>query len=200
MKDLEQKKQKKQVQVIEQVPNTYYYEKLYDDKHLGSFTESTKLAHQLGWQDNHVLITDTEVSELNGWTYLKGYAPQKSLDAFKKERLNELADKASQYEKTENKDMYIISSLGFKVNADPKALRNIDVLISLQVNSFRSYDNTDYEVTVDDLQTIKQEISLNALNLYNQKWQMEREINDLTKVDDVNDYVISFYMMDFTNE
>ena len=24
---------------IEQVPNTYYYEKLYDDKHLGSFTK-----------------------------------------------------------------------------------------------------------------------------------------------------------------
>ena len=63
---------------IEQVPNTYYYEKLYEDKHLGSFTENTQIAHQLGWQDNHVLITDTEVSEVNGWTYLKGYAPKKT--------------------------------------------------------------------------------------------------------------------------
>ena len=75
MEELEQ--EAKEV-VIEQVPNTYYYEKIYDDNHLGSFTESTQLAHQLGWQDNHVLITDTEVSELNGWTYLKGYAPQKT--------------------------------------------------------------------------------------------------------------------------
>lgn len=123
-----------------------------------------------------------------------------TLEEVKKQKLNELIDKASQYEKTENKDMYIMSSLGFKINADPKALRNIDVLIALQVSSFRSYDNTDHDVTVNDLQTIKQEISLNALNLYNQKWQMEREINDLTDVDDVNDYVISFYMMDFTNE
>ena len=64
--------------VIEQVPNTYYYDKLYDDKHLGSFTESTQLAHQLGWQDNTVAITDTEVSEVNGWTYLKGFAPHKT--------------------------------------------------------------------------------------------------------------------------
>ena len=63
---------------IEQVPNTYYYEILYDDKHLGSFTESTQLAHQLGWQDNAVAITDTEVSEVDGWVYLKGYAPQKT--------------------------------------------------------------------------------------------------------------------------
>ena len=64
--------------VFEQVPNTYYYDKLYDDKHLGSFTESTQLAHQLGWQDNTVAITDTEVSDVNGWTYLKGYAPHKT--------------------------------------------------------------------------------------------------------------------------
>ena len=63
---------------FEQVPNTYYYEKIYDDKHLGLFTENTAVAYQLGWQDNTVAITDTEVSEVNGWVYLKGYAPQKT--------------------------------------------------------------------------------------------------------------------------
>ena len=67
---------------IEQVPNTYYYDKLYDDKHLSSFTEYTQIAHQLGWQDNTVAITDTEVSEVNGWTYLKGYAPKKTESMF----------------------------------------------------------------------------------------------------------------------
>ena len=65
-------------EIKEQVPNTYYYDKLYDDKHLGSFTENTAVAYQLGWQDNTVAITDTEVSELNGWIYLKGYAPHKT--------------------------------------------------------------------------------------------------------------------------
>ena len=70
--------QETQEAVIEQVPNTYYYDKMYDDKHLGSFTENTALAYQLGWQDNTVAITDTEVSELNGWTYLKGFAPKKT--------------------------------------------------------------------------------------------------------------------------
>ena len=63
---------------MEEVLNTYYYEKIYDDKHLGSFTENAQIAQQLGWQDNAVAITDTEVSEVNGWTYLKGYAPQKT--------------------------------------------------------------------------------------------------------------------------
>ena len=63
---------------MEEVPNTYYYEKIYDDKHLGSFTENVQIAQQLGWQDNTVAITDTEVSEVDGCVYLKGYAPQKT--------------------------------------------------------------------------------------------------------------------------
>ena len=75
---------------IEQVPNTYYYEKIYDDKHLGLFTENTQIAHQLGWQDNTVAITDTEVSEVNGWVYLKGYAPSKPVQTAKDEKHAEL--------------------------------------------------------------------------------------------------------------
>lgn len=85
--DQEMKELEQEVQEIEQVENTYYYDKLYDDKHLGSFTESTKLAYDLGWQDNTVVITETEVSDLNGWTYLKGYAPKKT----EEQKLDELA-------------------------------------------------------------------------------------------------------------
>ena len=87
MKELEQELKIQEQQEIEQVANTYYYDEIYEDHHLGSFTESTKLAYDLGWQNNHVLITDTEVSEANGWTYLKGYAPKKS----EEQKLNELA-------------------------------------------------------------------------------------------------------------
>lgn len=75
---MEELEQETQEVIIEQVPNTYYYDKLYEDKHLGSFTESTQLAYQLGWYDNQVSKDDVEQSEINGWTYLKGYAPQKT--------------------------------------------------------------------------------------------------------------------------
>lgn len=85
--DVKELEQEEQAQEIEQVANTYYYDKIYEDNHLGSFTESTKLAHDLGWQNNHVLIIDTEVSDLTGWTYLKGYAPKKT----EEQKLNELA-------------------------------------------------------------------------------------------------------------
>jgi len=88
MEELEQELEiQEQVQEIEQVENTYYYDEIYDDKHLGSFTESTKLAFALDWQDNTVAITDTEVSDVTGWTYLKGHAPKKT----EEQKLNELA-------------------------------------------------------------------------------------------------------------
>ena len=87
MEELEQELETQEQQEIEQVANTYYYDKIYEDYHLGSFTESTKLAYDLGWQDNTVAISDTEVSDLTGWTYLKGYAPKKT----EEQKLNELA-------------------------------------------------------------------------------------------------------------
>ena len=90
MKEQELEIQAQEQEEIEQVPDTYYYDQLYEDHHLGSFTENTVLAYQLGWQNNTVAITDTEVSDLNGWTYLKGYAPKKPLEVFKEEKHAEL--------------------------------------------------------------------------------------------------------------
>ena len=76
-----------QLEDVDQVDGVYYYEKINDDKSITNYTTVTKVAKALGWQDNAVAITDTEVSELNGWTYLKGYAPKKT----EEQKLNELA-------------------------------------------------------------------------------------------------------------
>ena len=101
-----------------------------------------------------------------------------SLDDFKKLKLSELKTLSSMFERTENPNMFVRSSLGFRVNADPKAIRNIDVLIYLNTKTFRDYDNIDRTVSETDLQVIKREISLNALNLYQQKWNFESQIKN----------------------
>lgn len=72
---------------VDQVDGVYYYEKINEDESITNYTTVTKVAKALSWQDNTVLISDTEISELNGWTYLKGYAPKKS----EEQKLNELA-------------------------------------------------------------------------------------------------------------
>lgn len=121
-----------------------------------------------------------------------------SLDDFKKLKLSELKTISSTFEKTENPNMFVRSSLGFRVNADPKAIRNIDVLIYLNAKTFRDYDNIDRTVSETDLQVIKREISLNALNLYQQKWNFESQIKNSENIDDLKDFEFSFEMLDFS--
>ena len=121
-----------------------------------------------------------------------------SLDDFKDLKLSELKTLSSKFEQTENSNMFVLSSLGFRVNADPKAIRNIDVLIYLNAKTFRDYDNIDRTVSETDLQIIKREISLNALNLYQQKWNFESQIKNSENVDELKNFEFSFEMLDFS--
>lgn len=121
-----------------------------------------------------------------------------SIEELRVQKLTELNSLAFELEQTENKNMVVTSSLGYRVNADPKAKRNIDTLIELEVPTFRDYDNEIHlDMTIDKLKTIKREISMNAINLYNQKWVMEKEIKSLKTVEELNNYHIIFEMLNF---
>ena len=175
--------------VIEQVPNTYYYDKMYDDKHLGSFTESTQLAYQLGWQDNTVAITDTEVSELNGWTYLKGFAPKKSKETI----LQELKEQKH----AELKQIMHNKRQNLKVNydndtfdANEEAQANMIVLLKAfdlgaQTVSIRSSTE---ETRVFDKEHC-QELSLIMLSavqaIYDQYWDLKDLLSNCETVEEV---------------
>ena len=60
--------------------NVYFYEKMYSDGHLGSFTQSAELAYKSGWdiENNYIPISDTQQSDINGWTYRKDVCPMKT--------------------------------------------------------------------------------------------------------------------------
>ena len=60
--------------------DVYFYEKIYDDGHLGSFTQSAELAYKSGWdiENNYIAISDTQQSDINGWTYRKDVCPMKT--------------------------------------------------------------------------------------------------------------------------
>lgn len=58
----------------------YFYDKTYEDGHLGSYTESAEMAYKFGWdiEHNYILIADTEKSDVSGFTYPKELCPHKS--------------------------------------------------------------------------------------------------------------------------
>ena len=58
--------------------NVLYYEKIYEDGHLGSFTESPEMAYKFGWYENRINKDDVKQSDVNGWTYRKEVCPMKS--------------------------------------------------------------------------------------------------------------------------
>lgn len=58
--------------------NTIFYEKIYEDGHLGGFTESPEMAYKMGWYENRISKDDVQQSDINGWTYRKELCPHKS--------------------------------------------------------------------------------------------------------------------------
>ena len=55
-----------------------YYEKMYDDGHLGSFTESPEMAYRFGWTENRIGKDEVQQSDKNGWTYVKDKCPMQT--------------------------------------------------------------------------------------------------------------------------
>lgn len=163
------------------------------------FTDDDDYSNKAKWcNENGYYIEEIEPLKDGTRQFITKEPYMPSLEEIKAQKLAELNSLSSELEKTENKIMVVTSSLGFRVNADPKAKRNIDTLIELGIPTFRDYDNKDHlDMTIDDLKTIKREISMNAINLYNQKWVMEEEIKSLKTVEEVNNYRISFEMLNF---
>ena len=185
-------------QPIQQVDGLYYYDKLYEDGHLGQFTASTALAYAMGWQDNIIEQVNTEKG-YNGWTYVKGKAPVKGLDLVKAEKLNEISAIADAFEQMKCDSMYVTSSLGFRVNADRRSLQNIENMITLgESQQFKDYDNTFHYLSVDELKIIANEIIINGLNLYSQKFAMQQAVTSATEVEAIANLDLTFNMMDFS--
>lgn len=185
-------------QPIEQVEGVYYYDVMYDDGHIGQFTESTALAYSFGWQDKVIAQSDTERG-YNGWLYVKGKAPVKGLDLLKAEKLAEISAVADAFEQMKCDTMFVTSSLGFRVNADRRSLQNVENMVSLgESQQFKDYDNTFHYLSLEELKVITHEIILNGLNLYSQKFAMQQQIATATDYDTVANFDVKFNMMDFT--
>ena len=171
---------------IEQVPNTYYYDKVYEDHHLGSFTESTKLAYQLGWQNNTVAITDTEVSDLNGWTYLKGYAPKKPLEVFKEEKHAEL--KLIMQAK---RNALTCEYANDVFDSNEQAQSNMTSLMSfanlgMKEFSIRSTNERTHTFTAEQLVELATIMSNAINNLYSEYWQYKNALYECKTKEEID--------------
>ena len=180
--------------------DVYFYEKIYEDGHLGSFTQSAELAYKSGWDlSNYISIEDTQQSDINGWTYRKELCPMKGLTEKKQDKLTELSMIADKFEQNKCDSMYVVSSLGFRANADRRSLQNVSNLIDIGVETqFKDYDDQFHLLSVEDLETLALEIKKNGANLYSQKFTMQYQIASAQSEQDLENIQIEFTMMDFS--
>ena len=112
----------------------------------------------------------------DGTWYEKGHAPQRPLEEARTEKLTELEAAFN----TASQKAHCTSSVGFEIDADETANRNIEGLVLVmqpeETTLFRAYDNTFHEVTREQLETMRKEIVVNSQYLYQAKWTMEARI------------------------
>ncbi len=117
--------------------------------------------------------------------------PQPSLSeqkAAKKDALNAAFETAS-------KEAHCNSSVGFVINADEMANRNISSLIiameatGRETARFCAFDNTFHPVTLDQLKTMQLEIIAHAQGLYERKWALREKIDAATTVEELETIV-----------
>ena len=182
--------------------NVYFYEKMYPDGHLGSFTQSAELAYKSGWDIEHncIWIGDIQVSDINGWTYRKDLCPMKTEeDKFNEAKQNKLSELKKTADSALN-GAYVVSSLGFKADANPAAVRDLEGLVIIGADSvmFCDYENNFHPLNKEQVLTLQREILLNGQNLYAQKWTYRASVNAAETLEQLNSITFKFDMLDFS--
>lgn len=181
--------------------------------------------HGIATIDNEKGITSfeyTELGEYNGKQYIYTSAnsdhipsqpddisfkkvskcPTVFLDEWRAKRKAELdliSDNLSQYK---CKDMYLTSSLGFKINADISSQKNLEALIRIgqPTDKFKDYDNNYQSVTVENLNTMLTECVINGANLYATRFSYCDTLKTSDSMDEIMEIEFIFIMKDFSNE
>lgn len=141
---------------------------------------------------NAVPPDDTYISTSGGeWVESEELIKAKieNLRSSKLDELNEAFAEAA-------KQAHCMSSVGFEINADDTAYRNIDsLLFKTKENEkvlFRSYDNTFRDVTRADLEVMKLDVINNGESLYQTKWALEMQIQSAETIEALDAIEIIF--------
>ena len=142
-----------------------------------------------------------ELGDLPKGATFEPVEPEKTLEELKSEKLSELTTLCHNFDdKLVNNDMYVISSLGFKINADIRSQNNLKGLISVNADTvnFIDYNNEIHKLTQKDLNTLLIECSKNGENLYMQKWTYAEKIKACKTIKELEKITFDFVMLDFS--
>lgn len=132
-----------------------------------------------------------------------------SLDELKQMKLGALDGAFAEYRQSSK--TFLISSLGFKANANVTAFDNVSGLVAqLQFKAdkgeenpqvgFMTFDDELVMLDIEKMKTLQVEISENGSNIYAQKWMLRQTIQAAENEETLNAIEIVFKHTDFTTE
>ena len=125
-----------------------------------------------------------------------------TLDEFKEVRGAELSHQAGQFDQYKCADMFVTSSLGYKINADIRSQTNmqglIDMMSETDTATYKDYENQFHSVSRAELETMKSEALQNGANLYQQKFRQEAQLAACTSIAELAALKFEFVMLDFS--
>ena len=142
------------------------------------------------WYAEKDRIDKEQEEQKNEWAKFENAKPRKL------NLLNEEFDAATNR-------AYVVSSLGFTIDANETANRNVTGLISTIGDStvqFCDYYNQFHELNKAQLETLLDEITKNGQNLYAQKWAIREAINATQDNEGLEAVEIEFTYMDFSGD
>lgn len=133
--------------------------------------------------------------------------PEPTLEQLQSKKLSQLELQFNRYR--ESSDTFLVSSLGFKANANVTAFDNVSGLVAqLQHRAENGEESPEVGVmTFDDelvmmdlgkMKTLQVEISQNGSNIYAQKWALRQAIQAAEDKEALDAIVIVFTHTDFS--
>lgn len=90
------------------------------------------------------------------------------------------------------------SSLGFNIDADQKAMLDVNGLVTLgQDATFMDAENVPHELVIEDLKVLQKEIIMAGGMYYQQKWEKRAQILTATTQEELDAITIEFNIVSF---
>lgn len=138
------------------------------------------------FDENAVKAKDEIVAYEDGNEYYKSRLPQPSLFKLKEKKLQEIK---TGFENSYYYTGHCMSSLGFEIDATLQSKNNVQGLIDIgeEPITFRDYNNEYHSnLTIENMNTIKIEISKYGLGLYEKKWEYEQLVEKAISKEDLD--------------
>lgn len=153
----------------------------------------------IGNVDGHEYIRNPETGEYE--IYVPPAPPLPELEAYKEQRKNELET----LHRAAEEEAHVLSSLGFEIDAGNTANRDVTGIVRKLTRNggteiFMDYSNNPHEITLQDAETMLDEIFANAQYLYQQKWTYRTQIEACKTSDALSLLNFQFHYQSFYTE